>query len=270
MANLEFADAFIRDSVKQPYLQEIAAELQHRFPTTTGLSVRSVRRYCNNNGICRSSRLTSSEVDDAVERAVCLVGPSYGRRTLTGLRFEGIIVGEQRVRYSMRRITPAYIERRRQHTYRQMNPMPYYAEYYGHKLHIDQNEKLVHFGVTHVAAYSGKLLGIISMPVKNPVLICDDLFRYVFKVDVLLITFCILGQSSQLLDFGTKFELIVDGSLHYCCLCNNCCQDIGQIQPGHHTCKQGQLRCVKFRTLVIFNPLFNGHLLDQSVIERCP
>lgn len=153
-----------------------------------------------------------------------------------------------------------------------MNPTPYYAEYYGHKLHIDQNEKLVRFGVTHVAAsdgYSGKLLGIISMPVKNPVLIYDDLFRYVFKVDVLLITFCILGQSSQLLDFGTKFELIVDGSLHYCCLCNNCCQDIGQIQPGHHTCKQGQLRCVKFRALVTFNPLFNGHLLDQSVIERC-
>ena len=49
-------------------------------------------------------------------------------------------------------------------------------------MHIDQNEKLVRFGVTHVAAsdgYSGKLLGIITMPVKNPVLIYDDLFRYI-------------------------------------------------------------------------------------------
>ena len=119
-------------------------------------------------------------MDDVVETAVSLVGPSYGRRTLTGLlRSEGIIVGEQRVRASMRRITPSYIEQRRRQTYSQFNPTPYYAEYYGHKMHIDQNEKLVQFGVTHVAASSGKLLGIITMPVKNPVLIYDDLFRYI-------------------------------------------------------------------------------------------
>ena len=62
-----------------------------------------------------------------------------------------------------------------------MNPVPYYAEYYGHKMHIDQNAKLVRFGVTHVAAsygYSGKVLGIVTMPVKNPTLIqYDDLYR---------------------------------------------------------------------------------------------
>ena len=183
MAGLGFADAFIRDRVSNNCSHAtIAMELQQRFPSNRGLSARSVRRYCNVNGICRSSRLTPSEVDDAVETAVSLVGPSYGRRTLTGLlRSEGIIVGEQRVRASMRRITPSYIEQRRRHTYRQFNPTPYYAEYYGHKIHIDQNEKLVRFGVTHVAAsdgYSGKLLGIITMPVKNPVLIYDDLFRY--------------------------------------------------------------------------------------------
>lgn len=182
MANLEFADTFIRDRVSNSYtFDAIAVELQQICPSTRGLSARSVRRYCNDNGICRSSRLTTSEVDDAVERAVSLVGPSYGRRTLTGLlRSEGIIVGEQRVRSSMRRITPTYIEQRRQRTYRQLNPAPYYAEYCGHKMHIDQNEKLVRFGVTHVAAsdgYSGKLLGIITMPVKNPILIYDELFR---------------------------------------------------------------------------------------------
>ena len=68
----------------------------------------------------------------------------------------------------MSNVTPAYIEHRQQHTYRLMNPIPYYAQYHGHKLHLDQNEKLIRFGVTHVAAsdgYSGKLLGIISMPV---------------------------------------------------------------------------------------------------------
>ena len=97
-----------------------------------------------------------STKDDVVERAVSQVGPSYRRRTLTGLlRSEGIIIGEQRVRSSMRRITPTYIKQGRQHTYRQLKPTPYYAEYCGHKMHIDQNEKLVRFGVTHVAASDG-------------------------------------------------------------------------------------------------------------------
>lgn len=137
-------------------------------------------------GIHRSSRLDSPEVDAVVEDAVSHVGPSYGRRTLNGLlRSEGIIVGEQRVRESMRRVTPIYIERRRRESYRQLNPMPYYAEYHGHKMHVDQNEKLVRFGVTHVAAsdgYSGKILGIATMPVKHPVTIYDELYRYCITV----------------------------------------------------------------------------------------
>ena len=109
------------------------------------------------------------------------VGPSYGRRTLTGLlRSEGVVVGEQNVRNSMRSVTPVYTERRQQFTYRHINPVPYYAQYHGHKIHFDQNEKLVRYGVTHVAAsdgFSGKLLGIISMPVKNPITIYNDLYR---------------------------------------------------------------------------------------------
>lgn len=80
----------------------------------------------------------------------------------------------------MIRVAPIYSQQRRSYTYRQFNPMPYYAEYHGHKLHLDQNEKLVNFGITHVAAcdgYSGKLLGLVTMPVKNSLLIYDELFR---------------------------------------------------------------------------------------------
>ena len=43
--------------------------------------------------------------------------------------------------------------------------MPYYAEYCGHKMHID---KLIRFGVTHVA----KLLAIITIPACEPVKNC--------------------------------------------------------------------------------------------------
>lgn len=101
------------------------------------------------------------------------VGPAYGRHTLNGLlRSEWVVVGEQRVRSAMTSVTPVYIQQRQQHTYHQLNPVPYYAEYFGPKMHIDQNKKLILFGVTctHVAAsngYSRKLLGIISMPVKK-------------------------------------------------------------------------------------------------------
>lgn len=110
-------------------------------------------------------------------------GPSYGRRTLTGLlRSQGVVVGEQRVRSAMATVTPAYVEKRPTTAYHQINPTPYYAEYFGHKIHIVQNEKLTRFGVTHFAAsdgYSGKLLGVVSMPTKNNTAIYTDLFRRV-------------------------------------------------------------------------------------------
>lgn len=96
------------------------------------------------------------------------------------LRSEGIIVGEQRLRQSMIRVAPVYSQQRRNYSYHQLNPTPYYAEYHGHKLHCDQNEKLIHYGITHVAAsdgYSGRILGIVTMPIKNSMLIYDDLFR---------------------------------------------------------------------------------------------
>ena len=59
------------------------------------------------------------------------VGHLY-RRALTALL--GIIIGEQRLRSSTRRITPAYTEQRHQLTYLQLNLVPYYAECCGLKL----------------------------------------------------------------------------------------------------------------------------------------
>jgi len=61
-----------------------------------------------------------------------------------------------------------------------LNPVPYYAEYFGHKLHMDQNEKLGMFGAVHVVAvdgYSSKIVGWKSMPVKNNLVIYDSIYR---------------------------------------------------------------------------------------------
>jgi len=65
---------------------------------------------------------------------------------------------------------------------RNFNPIPYYAQYFGHKLHLDQNEKLAMFGVTHVLAidgYSSKIVGWSTMPVKNNLVIYDEVYRLV-------------------------------------------------------------------------------------------
>ena len=50
---------------------------------------------------------------------------------------------------------------------RNLNPVPYHATYMGHKMHMDQNEKLVMFGVTHVMGHSKKVVGHCTMPVKK-------------------------------------------------------------------------------------------------------
>lgn len=58
--------------------------------------------------------------------------------------------------------------------------MPYSAEYMGHKLHTDQNEKLVMFGVTHVLSvddFSSKIVSQSTMPVKNNLTIYQEVYR---------------------------------------------------------------------------------------------
>ena len=100
---------------------------------------------------------------------------------MTGvLRTAGIVASEVNVGHSSRTVQPIHHESRSTATARLLNPIPYSAVYFGHKLHVDQNEKLVMYGVTHVCAvdgYSGKIVGFISMPIKNNVEIYTHLYR---------------------------------------------------------------------------------------------
>jgi len=100
---------------------------------------------------------------------------------MTGLlSSHGVHVSQQRVGDSLCRVSPGYQNARQTATAHQTNPIPYHADYTGHKLHIDQNEKLVMYGVTHVAAvdgYSGMILGLITMPIINNVEIYENLYR---------------------------------------------------------------------------------------------
>ncbi len=76
-------------------------------------------------------------------RACMQVGPAYGRKTMTGLlTSQGIKVSQCRVGNSLKRVNPVYQEKRSKLAARVLNPMPYHADYFGHKLHVDQNGKV--------------------------------------------------------------------------------------------------------------------------------
>ena len=77
------------------------------------------------------------------------------------LAAKGLHVSEIRVGESLKRVCPTGHAARRTNIVNRMNPVRYCADYFGHKLHLDQNEKLSAFGVTHVIArdgFSGKII----------------------------------------------------------------------------------------------------------------
>ena len=110
------------------------------------------------------------------------VGEVYGRRMMTGyLLSKGERFSENRVRLSLQRVGPESHERRRSDTIDKTNPIPYTAFYFGHKYHLDQNEKLIRYGVTRVMmvdGYSGFIVSYATMPIKNNLIIYEAVYRY--------------------------------------------------------------------------------------------
>ena len=81
-----------------------------------------------------------------------------------------VAIAEKRVGTALSLVSPRYTAQRRTSPTRVVNPIPYRADYFGHKLHIDQNEKLMMYEVTHVAAtdeHSRYVVAGTTMPVKN-------------------------------------------------------------------------------------------------------
>ena len=93
---------------------------------------------------------------------------------------KGIQVSERKLRILMPIVAPQNHYSRQQNSQERTNPSLYTARYFGHKLHLDQNEKLVHYGVTYVLArdgYSGKIVSAAIMPRKNNELIYMNVYR---------------------------------------------------------------------------------------------
>ena len=90
----------------------------------------------------------------------------YSRKAMTGLLFSlGPKLSQTRVGASLKRTNPHC-----QHctsTATPINPVPYSADYFRHKVHVHQNEI---YGVTHVCVRDGcssKFVGFITIPFKT-------------------------------------------------------------------------------------------------------
>ena len=93
--------------------------------------------------IIEVASLTYRRVQDAVRS----VGHSYGRQTMHGfLHSQNLHVSQYRIGRARLRVAPRPTHIRRTRTYRQTNHVPYQANYYSEKLHLDHNEKIVMFG----------------------------------------------------------------------------------------------------------------------------
>ena len=57
-------------------------------------------------------------------------------------------LGAHSVGRALKRVNPKQHRERQTSITLHLNPMLYFAEYFGNKLHLDQNEKLVRYGVT--------------------------------------------------------------------------------------------------------------------------
>lgn len=71
------------------------------------------------------------------------------------LATDGFGVCELRICNSLRWACPTGCDTRRSNTVSHVNPVCYDAKYFGRKCHFDQNEKLIHYGATHVVGRDG-------------------------------------------------------------------------------------------------------------------
>lgn len=98
------------------------------------------------------------------------------------LSTQGLRCSENRDGQFLKRVAAGYHAQWQSNTHQQTNPIPYRADYFGEKVRIDRNEKLIMFGIMDVCAvdgYSGKIVGFVTMPHKNNLLIYQYLYMWV-------------------------------------------------------------------------------------------
>ena len=109
------------------------------------------------------------------------VGRNYERKMRTvGLRSMGVSISKRKVGNALKTICPRTQAEWCMQAERSFNPKVYKADYFGHKLLVDQNEKLVMYVLSYVVAhdgYSRMITGYITMAIKSNLTIYEKMFR---------------------------------------------------------------------------------------------
>ena len=152
-----FARVADEDSVRnliqrQTSYRQIGIYYQSLDPNATGMSSRSVRRYCNERNI---KRITNEALQDLIRDMITLYGHNYGRKMMQGsiraIIGHSHLVSQRRISRALRLVAPMEHEARARDLLVSANPVPYYAPYFRFKAHLDQNEKIGQdYGCTHV------------------------------------------------------------------------------------------------------------------------
>ena len=186
--------------------ESVVSIYRNLFPSTSGISAKSVRRYCKYHNI---TRLQDEKLEGIVRYFALNYSHTYGWKLMQGtiLTLEGStlnVVLQKRVSRALRNVSPAANETRARDLIDCTNPISYYSPYFGFKCHRDQNEKIDQdYGCTRVVMIDGcsRLVArFVSLYVKKPVLIYEFVFRQAL---------CKYGIWEQVrTDHGRQFALV--------------------------------------------------------------
>ena len=79
-------------------------------------------------------------------------------------------IADNYVGKALRDVNPGYQQASLNQAEQKLDPFPYHASHFGHKLDIGQNEKLIMYGGAHICTidgFSAKVVWFISAPVKK-------------------------------------------------------------------------------------------------------
>ena len=92
------------------------------------------------------------------------------------------IISVKKINKILKESNPTAFTARKNDNLDKTNPTPYFSPSFGYKGHIDQNEKLVRYGVVHAVfrdGFSGSIKNWITPPSKNPIQLYSQFYRYV-------------------------------------------------------------------------------------------
>ena len=185
---------------------QIAIYYQSLHPNATWISSRSIKRYCKERNV---NRITNEALQNLVRDMTTLYDHNYDGKMMQGsiraLIGHSHFVSQRCISRALRAVTPMEHEARARDLLIKTNPVPYFAPYFGFKAHLNQNERIGQaYGCTHVLMIDGcsrLIVGFTSIPMKNPVLIYEYLFRLaVLKYGV---------WEEVRMDHGREFALVI-------------------------------------------------------------